>query len=289
MRPSGLPRRPTCETGACMHEFRRRIWAVPGARACQICGFKIDSGTVGDACEQEYCRQELEARRTQARRVQELKEERAAAAARVHRELLAARPGDVPQGTLVAVLPGTDRPIVPQHPERRTLLRERLTGLVEDADADPDGPTGDPVSVEGPPTPGDLLTRGACTACRGHCCRLGEDHAFLRPATLRRFHKAHPDWTATQVVDAYVARIPGEGTQGSCVFHGREGCALPRSMRSDVCNRFLCEGLEQLHEAAAGGSRPVLAVCFDVQTPLRSVLLDGGRVRLIDEPPPAPA
>jgi hypothetical protein len=289
MRPSQRPRRPTCEDGACMHEYRRRVWAIPGARTCQICGFKLDPDTSANACDQPYCREELEERMTRARRQLELQASREAAALRKERELRELRPGEIPAEVLLTVLPGTNRAMAAQHPERRTLLRERLTGLMEDADADPEGPTGDPIAVEGPPGPGDLLTRGACTACRGHCCRLGEDHAFLRPATLRRFRKTHPEWTVVEVVDAYLARVPAVATEGSCVFHGREGCTLPRAMRSDVCNRYLCDDLERAHKAAAGSKAPILAVCIDGTTPLRTVLLDGALVRPIDEtPPPAP-
>src|SRR5437588_738481 len=128
MRPSVRPRRPTCESGDCMQEYRRRTSAVPGARACPICGFLISPGGVGEA------------------------------------------------------------------------------------DADPDGPTGDPAAADAPPTGADLLHRAGCTACRGHCCRLGQDHAFLRPATLRRFHKAHPEMTGAEVVETYLAYVPEESS-----------------------------------------------------------------------------
>ena len=268
-----------------MHEYRRRISAIPGARTCQVCGFRLSPGWGGDACEQEHCRRELDARLSRARKDVELERAREAAAILKERELRAFLPGEIPETAVLAVLPGTNRPITLQHPERRTLLRERLTGLAEDADSDPDGPTGDPIAVEGLPAAGDLLTRGACTACRGHCCRLGEDHAFLRPATLRRFHKANPELTGVQVVDAYLAYVPKESSLGGCVFQGRRGCTLPRAMRSDVCNRYLCEDLERAALAVAGTTKPLLAVCIDGKTPLRTALIEEGRVRLIEEMP----
>jgi len=260
-----------------MREYRRRIDAIPGARACSICGTRD--------CDQVFCREELEARQDRVRRESEGQQAKRAAAAAIDRELRARGPGEIPATAVLVVLPASTRALLPQHPERRTLMRERLTGLIEDADADPDGPTGDPVAAEAPRSAADLLTRGACTACQGHCCRLGEDHAFLRPATLRRFHKAHPELTAGQVVDAYVARVPAESVEGSCVFQGREGCTLPRSMRSDVCNRYLCEDLERAHRAVADA--PALAVCFEGITPVRTVLIEAGRVRPIDGAPPS--
>jgi hypothetical protein len=58
-------------------------------------------------------------------------------------------------------------------------------------------------------------------------------------------------------VAAYVARVPAATVPGSCVFHGADGCGLPREMRSDTCNRYLCDGLVELRaelgrRAAAG-------------------------------------
>jgi hypothetical protein len=268
-----------------MHEYRRRISAIPGARTCRVCGFQLPPGVAGDACEQEYCRGELDARLSRARKDVELEQAREGAAILKERELRARLPGVIPEAAVLAVLPGANRPTTLQHPERRTLLRERLTGLVEDADADPEGPTGDPLIPAAPPTSAELLTRGACTACRGHCCRLGEDHAFLRPATLRRFHKAHPELTGVEVVDAYLAYVPKESSLGGCVFQGRQGCTLPRAMRSDVCNRYLCEDLERAALAVAGTTKPLLAVCIDGKTPLRTALIEEGRIRLIEELP----
>jgi hypothetical protein len=272
-----------------MHEYRRRIRTIPGARSCRVCGFQLSPGWVGEACEQEHCRGELDARLSRVRKDFELERAREAAANLKGQELRALRPGEIPGEAVVAVLPGTNRPITLQHPERKTLLRERLSGLIEDADADPDGPTGDPPAPGTPPTAADLLNRAACTACRGQCCRLGEDHAFIRPATLRRFHKGRPEMTGVQVVDAYLECVPKESALGGCVFQGRQGCALPRAMRSDVCNRYLCEDLERAGNLVAGTSKPLLAVCIDGKTPLRTVLIEEGRVRLIDEPPPPPA
>src|SRR3954468_13399307 len=135
MRPSARPRRPTCETGDCMREYRRRIDATHGARACPICG-TADCGQV-------FCREELGSRADRARRESEGKQAKEEAAAAIDRELRSRRPGEIPASAGLVVLPASTRALIPQHPERRTLMRERLTGLVEDADADPDGPTGD--------------------------------------------------------------------------------------------------------------------------------------------------
>jgi hypothetical protein len=41
----------------------------------------------------------------------------------------------------------------------------------------------------------------------------------------------------------YLGRIPHTAYRDSCIFHGKKGCTLDRSMRSDVCNSYFCGGL----------------------------------------------
>lgn len=50
------------------------------------------------------------------------------------------------------------------------------------------------------------------------------------------------------------------GYEGSCIFHGSQGCTLDRAMRSDVCNAYFCGGLEAyLSAGAAAGPTVVIA------------------------------
>jgi hypothetical protein len=37
--------------------------------------------------------------------------------------------------------------------------------------------------------------------------------------------------------------VPPVAYRESCIFHGKEGCTLDRSMRADVCNTYYCGGL----------------------------------------------
>lgn len=90
-----------------------------------------------------------------------------------------------------------------------------------------------------------------CALCGGGCCTRGADHAYLSPPTLRRFMDAQPQLSATEVVAAYVARMPAAPRIGSCINHTRTGCSLPRAMRSDICNDFACTALRQLEGAPA--------------------------------------
>jgi len=281
LRPSLRPPRATCERGTCAREYRRRIQALPGNRACVICGRWIGSGLSGDTCGEEYCREGVESREERAgreRRRRETREE-------VSRKVEAERRPSLPPEALTAVLPAHDRPLGPLDPVRRTLFAERLAGVMEDAAADPDGPTGDPPVPERATTPAETLARAACTSCRGHCCRHGDLHAFLRPATLRRHLKLHPEQTPAQALELYLSHIPEVSTAGSCIYHGRQGCALPRAMRSDVCNRYLCDDLERLETVAAGKKDvpPILAVGFDEDRLVRVSLMEGDRVTTLSE------
>jgi hypothetical protein len=288
LRPWSLPRKETCERGTCAHEYRRRIWAEPGARACPICGRRIGPGIAGASCGEVYCREELDSRLNRARREQERREAKEAAARQIEVQLQESRA--VPPNTLTAVLPAHDRPLAPQDPARRKLFAERLAGIMEDAAADPAGPTGDPPYPEVPASPCDRLARTACASCRGLCCKHGEQHAFIRPATLRRYLKLHPDQTPVQALETYLSHIPAESTAGSCIYHGRQGCTLPRALRSDVCNHFICDDLERLQKVVAAfgeNAPPVVAVGFDEDRLVRVSLMDSDGVRTISEAPPA--
>jgi hypothetical protein len=46
------------------------------------------------------------------------------------------------------------------------------------------------------------------------------------------------------VLRLYLERVPEVGYEGSCIFHGKQGCTLDRSLRSDVCNSYFCDGLQ---------------------------------------------
>ena len=42
----------------------------------------------------------------------------------------------------------------------------------------------------------------------------------------------------------YIERVPEVGYEGSCIFHGKQGCTLDRSLRSDIWNSYFCDGLQ---------------------------------------------
>jgi hypothetical protein len=83
----------------------------------------------------------------------------------------------------------------------------------------------------------------ACSCCKGRCCEGGADHAYLKVETIRRYRAEHPDQRPRDVLAAYLDRVGHRSYEGSCIFHQGDGCALPRTMRADLCNRHYCKAL----------------------------------------------
>ena len=63
---------------------------------------------------------------------------------------------------------------------------------------------------------------------------------------FREIFRERPDATPEGIVAEYMARIPEESFEKSCIFHGQNGCSLTRVQRSDTCNNYLCSSLELL-------------------------------------------
>jgi hypothetical protein len=101
------------------------------------------------------------------------------------------------------------------------------------------------------------VARAACALCRGFCCKGGGNHGYLDERVMARVRQARPELDARAVMRLYVERVPAAGYTGSCVFHGADGCTLDRSLRSDVCNGYFCNGLGSL---VNGGETPTAAV-----------------------------
>ena len=88
-----------------------------------------------------------------------------------------------------------------------------------------------------------LAIINACTTCRGACCMQGAGHAFLRSEEIAKRFLDEPELTPESVMDQYLSFIPEFSYEGSCVYHGAEGCILPRQIRSSTCNQFQCVGI----------------------------------------------
>jgi hypothetical protein len=174
---------------------------------------------------------------------------------------------DTDDDTQPIMVPRSERALSPASPERARRLRKHLVTALR-ALRVMQTPT--PAAAPPPPEPVAFVTRvaqTACAMCNGWCCKGGGDHAYLDEQTLARVRAEQPELDARAVLMLYIRRLPQAGYQGSCVFHGEQGCTLPRSLRSDVCNAYFCAGLD----AFITGQ--------DFKTPAVVLAGEGGRMR----------
>lgn len=154
--------------------------------------------------------------------------------------------GDAALAWPVALVPTNRARLRKLATRRQVKFLERLRALVatvRHTTADDDDRTLDaPAELDAQSTRVVIAT---CSACRGACCANGGDHAFLRTRTLREFMAAHPFLDDEAVVRAYADFLPPRTLQPGCVYQGAQGCTLPRDMRSNICNAYLCGGLRQ--------------------------------------------
>ena len=153
----------------------------------------------------------------------------------------------------VAVLPDNGGRLSPLPSRRRRRLAEHLQTLVEGLErrAAEGFRHWKAAPTEVGPTRADQILGQACATCRGHCCRTGGDVAFLDTSDLERFWSTRPRASSASIVRSYLSALPERSYAGSCVFHGRSGCTLPREMRANLCNAFLCDGLRELRSKLA--------------------------------------
>lgn len=197
-----------------------------------------------------------------------LEEQRAAIAT----DLGLAKPDSLP----LLRLPANRAGLQPLSAARIQRFRAHLEHVVELAFARP-APIDD--GDEDGPASSDLdearLFESACATCRGNCCHAGGDHAFLNIAAIDRYRRARPDADPDDVVDDYLSRLGKESYARACVYQERTGCRLPRSMRADICNSFLCTPLLQLRESRKlTGSKRVLVASIHGDRLLRLSLID---------------
>jgi hypothetical protein len=75
------------------------------------------------------------------------------------------------------------------------------------------------------------VARTARSLCKGWCCTNGDDHAFLDQATIARARRARSPLDIPTVLRLYIERVPEIGYEGSCIFHGKQGCTLDGRLR----------------------------------------------------------
>jgi hypothetical protein len=149
--------------------------------------------------------------------------------------------GDDSQPVMV---PRNVRPLVATSSERARRLRGHLVATLralrtmKDRGLSASPVESDRVGFEA------VVAHAACGLCKGWCCKGGGEHAYVDEATIARVRRERPELNALAVARLYSERVPTVGYEGSCIFHGRQGCTLDRSLRSDVCNSYFCGGLD---------------------------------------------
>lgn len=149
----------------------------------------------------------------------------------------------VDDDSLPVMVPRSDKALVATSAARVRRLREHLIKtlrelrMVSHADR-----FASPVRPE-PTGFAARVARTACSLCAGWCCRNGADDGFLDDVTLARVLLAVPDMTEQRVLRLYLDLVPSVAYRDSCIFHGKKGCTLDRSLRADVCNSYFCGGL----------------------------------------------
>jgi hypothetical protein len=143
----------------------------------------------------------------------------------------------------LVVVSGSNAQLQPMSPERRENLRSNIAEAFADREpAYNDPPRRELPAAACPPPPDDLAA--ACATCRGSCCRDGGDSAYLEASTLRRIQAERPTSSPAELVELYMAAVPERSVEHSCIFHGEQGCTLPRELRSHTCNDYFCPSMQ---------------------------------------------
>ncbi len=198
--------------------------------ACAICGqpLSFHQQWAGDICSDWRCRwtqlnRELEAHRQEA----------AFAIGVKHPETYGA-----------LVVPHRNGTIKRLPSERRAAHLNLLNQFVKEikpCDEEHDIEQGESLAEEPPVT----IAKAVCAVCGGACCHHGGDQAFLDTSAIERFIAVNHITELSNIVSAYATHLPEQSIAGSCVYHTFDGCALPRSMRANICNEYRCSGLKQ--------------------------------------------
>lgn len=247
-----------------------RYAALPANRKCGVCTrpLRPDQWAMG-ACASATCRQAWLVDRAIAgqRRLEQATYDATVA----QRDRLAARRGipvEERKSYRLAILPHNSERPSRLLPARREAFVTRLrASLIEARERLARGEAAPPPTVvpmlangrtEAEFSAERALVGAACASCRGECCKQGGDHAFLRPDAMMAYLAANPTHDDEQIVSRYLALLPMRTLTNGCVFQQTDGCALPRDLRSDVCNRYFCEALGAIRHTFGPGE-PVRA------------------------------
>lgn len=167
----------------------------------------------------------------------------------------------------VVLVPANTRALAPLPEAARAGFRVHLDAVIADAFASPLRDNAEGMSAQQAGERADAgetasrdaglpahMVLGSCATCRGDCCTAGGTRAFLTADSLMRVRAQRvtlgvPGESPDAIAALYLDRLPAVHYEGSCVFHARTGCALPRGLRANLCNRYQCGELTQLSRA----------------------------------------
>jgi hypothetical protein len=213
--------------------------------ACRHCSAALTTlqRLRGDCCDRAECRRRATVTRLREQRDADLAATRAAAARRDAADPVAQVP--------VVWLAQHRVRLAPLPAARRQAYREHLESLATTIESGVDVGTAGTARSPDPDPPAASVGATLCGFCAGRCCRLGADHhAFITADLLRRWLAENPGRRPADAVAQYMALLPHRHAENSCVNHGPEGCTLPRALRSDICNQFVCAPLSQVLRAS---------------------------------------
>jgi hypothetical protein len=93
---------------------------------------------------------------------------------------------------------------------------------------------------------------------------------------------ANPHLRPREVLANYLDRLANRSNQNSCIYHGPQGCFLPRDMRSDTCNRWFCTGANRLRNEIGNEVPAESVVATEADGEVRAAaMIVNGETRLI--------
>jgi hypothetical protein len=170
-----------------------------------------------------------------------------------------------------------DTRLTPVTAARRAAHRAHLDSLLEQ-------PAGADIQPLAPAAAASTL--GAqegrlCAQCGGRCCSHGgQRHAFITLPQLLRWQRAEPGRSLPDAVGYFMERLPPGHVAASCLYHGPQGCALPREHRADVCNAHTCDALDRVQATLRDAPQAAfVAVTLSGDDAVRSALVQAEATR----------
>lgn len=233
-----------CESRTC----RDALFHAQNSARCPICQLPLTINRGQDGlCQYVECRMAAQQKQAQMRANEAIQRRRhlidTVAPETRNQMALSAGISD-PESVPVGIVPRFRQTLVDVPEARRKAFLKHVHSVVEqvidESGRMPESSTPEPGGSE------RVLTAqyAGCALCQGRCCRNGREHAYLNKETMRRIRRDHPEKNMDQFLEMYLERLPAESVEGSCLFHGQAGCVLPRGIRSNICNEFLCTDIK---------------------------------------------